>query len=109
MRPNKKQNSYRRNVYFTAVIMTGYGAANYFAHEGSGTDTDWTSKTLGLGSKEMVSIPADAVTVWLEYPIHCAALMYSVYTSIGMASVPGSPGLSVFRKRFTPLPADPSL
>ena len=83
-----------------------------FSHDGSGTDTDWTSQVQNLGrgstTKERIEnngytnwraigenitagtswdIAEEAVQSWIESPPHCANLMSDNYTEVGMAMV----------------------
>ena len=92
-------------------VTTVAEASTRFSHEGSGTDSDWTAKQLelrrGSTARERVeysgykwqasgeNIAAGTTTdtavavvqQWLDSPPHCANLMSSNYTEVGMAMV----------------------
>jgi len=83
-----------------------------FSHDGSGTNSDWTSQVQNLGrgstTKERIEnngyvnwstigenvaagtttdTALEVVQQWLDSPSHCANLMSSNYTEVGMAMV----------------------
>lgn len=92
-------------------VTTETEASTRFSHDGSGTESDWTAQKqeLGRGSttRERVEnsgyswqafgeniaagtatdTAVDAVQQWLNSPPHCANLMSSDYTEVGMATV----------------------
>jgi len=86
-------------------------ARDNFSHTGSGTDSDWTAQvhhlergsTIGervdnsgyawraygenIAAGTNTSTAVQAVQQWLDSPPHCANLMSSLYTEVGMAMV----------------------
>lgn len=92
-------------------IVTESEALTRFSHDGSGTVSDWTAQeqALGRGSKvgeridnsgytwqaygeniaagTNTSTAVQVVQQWLDSPKHCANLMSSNYTEVGMAMV----------------------
>ena len=87
--------------------------SNTFSHDGSATDSDWTGMDTGKASKisdrienngytdwrkigENIAAGSDrdtaqeAVNAWLESDAHCAILMSTEYTEVGMAMVENS-------------------
>lgn len=92
-------------------VITESEARENFSHTGSGTDSDWTAQVHDLGRGSTIgervdnsgyiwraygeniaagtntSTAVQAVQQWLDSPPHCANLMSSDYTEVGMAMV----------------------
>ncbi len=95
-------------------VVTESEALTKFSHDGSGTDSDWTAQKLELeegstikeriensgyvwqaiGENIAAGTNTDTATTvvqqWIESPGHCANLMSSNYTQVGMAMVEDS-------------------
>jgi len=92
-------------------VVTQAEAIDRFSHAGSGTESDWTAQVQELGRGSTIgervdnigyawrsygeniaagtntSTAVQAVQQWLDSPPHCANLMSSDYTEVGMAMV----------------------
>ena len=102
------------NAVYRAAYEHSYDMAmsDFFEHDGSGTENDWTAQVLNLGRGSMTeerlrnnratfefaleniaggngkaSTVSGTIELWLNSPGHCSALMYKDGTRIGLAHV----------------------